>query len=95
MPVGENAANMAIVMTDLSRLAGYLKQRKLNTVFVTGLATDFCVGWTAIAARRFGFETYVIEDACRGIDVQGSLAKAWAAMAKAGVNRIKSGDIAV
>src|ERR1700674_213108 len=70
-------------------LAGYLKQRKLNTVFVTGLATDFCVGWTAIDARRFGFETYVIEDACRGIDVQGSLAKAWAAMAKAGVNRIK------
>jgi nicotinamidase/pyrazinamidase len=76
-------------------LAGYLKQRKLSTVFVTGLATDFCVGWTAIDARRFGFETYVIEDACRGIDVQGSLAKAWAAMAKAGVNRIKSGDIAV
>jgi len=38
-------------------LAGYLKQRRLNTVFVTGLATDFCVGWTAIDARRFGFET--------------------------------------
>jgi nicotinamidase/pyrazinamidase len=76
-------------------LAGYLKQRRLDTVFVTGLATDFCVGWTAIDARRSGFETYVVEDACRGIDVQGSLAKAWAAMAKAGVNRIKSDDIAV
>ncbi|MBV8791292.1 MAG: bifunctional nicotinamidase/pyrazinamidase [Pseudolabrys sp.] len=75
-------------------LSGYLKQRKLDTVFVTGLATDFCVGWTAIDARRAGFEVYVIEDACRGIDVQGSLAKAWAAMAKAGVNRIKSDDIA-
>jgi nicotinamidase/pyrazinamidase len=76
-------------------LAGYLKQRGLNTVFVTGLATDFCVGWTAIDARRSGFATYVIEDACRGIDVQGSLAKAWTAMAQVGVNRIKSSDIAV
>ena len=75
-------------------LAGYLKQRGLSKVFVTGLATDFCVGWTAIDARRSGFETYVVEDACRGIDVQGSLAKAWAAMAKAGVKRIMSGDIA-
>ena len=46
-------------------------------------------------ARKAGFETYVIEDACRGIDTQGSLAKAWADMAKAGVKRIQSGDIAV
>jgi nicotinamidase/pyrazinamidase len=76
-------------------LAAYLEQRKLSKVFVVGLATDFCVGWTAIDARRSGFETYVIEDACRGIDVHGSLAKAWAAMAKAGVKRIKSDDIAV
>jgi nicotinamidase/pyrazinamidase len=76
-------------------LGGYLKQRGLSTVFVTGLATDFCVGWTAIDARRSGFETYVIEDACRGIDVNGSLAKAWAVMEKVGVKRIKSGDIAV
>jgi nicotinamidase/pyrazinamidase len=76
-------------------LAGYLKQRGLSKVFAAGLATDFCVGWTAIDARRSGFETYVIEDACRGIDVQGSLAKAWAEMTKAGVKRIQSGDIAV
>jgi nicotinamidase/pyrazinamidase len=53
------------------------------------------VGWTAIDAARVGFETYVVEDACRGIDVQGSLAKAWAAMADAGVRRIQSDDIAV
>jgi len=45
-------------------------------------------------ARRFGFTTYVIEDACRGIDIQGSLAAAWAAMEKAGVKRIKSEDLA-
>ena len=76
-------------------LAGYLKHRGLKSVFVTGLATDFCVGWTAIDARRSGFETYVVEDACRAIDVNGSLAAAWVAMAKAGVHRIKLEDIKV
>jgi nicotinamidase/pyrazinamidase len=76
-------------------LAGYLKARKIKRVFVAGLATDFCVAWTAIDARKAGFETYVIEDACRGIDAQGSLAKAWADMAKAGVKRIQSGEITV
>jgi nicotinamidase/pyrazinamidase len=76
-------------------LAAYLKARKVKRLFVTGLATDFCVAWTALDARKAGFETYVVEDACRGIDTQGSLAKAWADMAKAGVKRIQSGDIAV
>jgi nicotinamidase/pyrazinamidase len=76
-------------------LAAYLKARKVKRLFVTGLATDFCVAWTALDARKAGFQTYVVEDACRGIDTQGSLAKAWADMAKAGVKRIQSGDIAV
>src|SRR5437868_3016343 len=76
-------------------LAAYLRARKIKRVFVAGLATDFCVAWTAIDARKAGFETYVIEDACRGIDAQGSLAKAWADMAKAGVKRIQSSEIAV
>jgi nicotinamidase/pyrazinamidase len=75
-------------------LAAYLKARQLKKVFVAGLATDFCVAWTALDARKAGFETYVVEDACRGIDADGSLAKAWADMAKAGINRIQSGDIA-
>jgi nicotinamidase/pyrazinamidase len=75
-------------------LSSYLKARKLHRVFVAGLATDFCVAWTAMDARKAGFETYVIEDACRGIDTQGSLAKAWTDMTKAGVRRIQSGDIA-
>ena len=75
-------------------LGGYLKERAINKVFVAGLATDFCVAWTAMDARRSGFETYVIEDASRGIDTQGSLAKAWAAMEQAGVKRIKSADVA-
>ena len=75
-------------------LAAWLKARKLKRLFVAGLATDFCVAWTAIDARKAGFEAWVIEDACRGIDTQGSLAKAWADMAKAGVKRIQSADIA-
>ena len=76
-------------------LAGYLKERGIDTVFVTGLATDFCVAWTAVDARNAGLNTYVVEDACRGIDVGGSLAKAWADMTEAGVKRIQSSDLAV
>ena len=74
-------------------LAAYLKSRKVKRLFLAGLATDFCVAWSAIDARKAGFETYVVEDACRGIDTQGSLAKAWADMTKAGVKRIQSADI--
>jgi len=75
-------------------LAGYLKARGIETVFVTGLATDFCVAWTALDARKLGFTTYVIEDATRAIDLNGSLAAAWKQMADAGVKRIQSSDIA-
>ena len=74
-------------------LAGYLKERGITTVFVTGLATDFCVAWTAMDARKLGFTTYVIEDATRAIDLKGSLAAAWKQMADAGVKRIQSGDV--
>jgi len=76
-------------------LAAYLKARNLQRLFIAGLATDFCVAWTAMDARKAGFEAYVVEDACRGIDTQGSLAKAWAEMEKAGFKRIRSTDIAV
>lgn len=76
-------------------LAGYLKQRGIKTVFVTGLATDFCVAWTALDARKAGFEAYVIEDATRAIDLDGSLAKAWKEMQAKGVKRIQSADIDV
>ena len=74
-------------------LAGYLKQRGINTVFVTGLATDFCVAWTAMDARKLGFQVYVIEDATRAIDLNGSLAAAWKQMAAKGVKRIQSADV--
>ena len=76
-------------------LAGYLKQRGIKTVFVSGLATDFCVAWTAMDARKLGFDTYVIEDAARGIDLNGSLAAAWKQMIAKGVKRIQSSDIAL
>lgn len=66
-------------------LTGYLRERGLSEVFVVGLATDFCVAWTAIDARRQGFATTVIEEGCRAIDTGGSLAAAHRAMAEAGV----------
>ena len=75
-------------------LTGYLKERGIKTVFVTGLATDFCVAWTAMDARKAGFETYVVEDATRAIDLNGSLAAAWKQMTAKGVKRIQSGDVA-
>jgi nicotinamidase/pyrazinamidase len=74
-------------------LAGYLKARGIKTVFITGLATDFCVAWTAMDARKLGFEVYVVEDATRGIDLNGSLAAAWKSMTAKGVKRIQSTDI--
>lgn len=74
-------------------LAGYLKERGIGRLFVTGLATDFCVAWTALDARKAGFTTYVIEDACRGIDIDGSVAAAWRTLTAHGVARIQSADI--
>ena len=66
-------------------LAGYLDDRAVARVFVVGLATDFCVAWTALDARRAGFEVVVLEDACRAIDMAGSLEKSCSEMRAAGV----------
>jgi nicotinamidase/pyrazinamidase len=74
-------------------LQAYLEQRGIRRLFLTGLATDFCVAWTALDARAAGFSTYVIDDACRGIDLHGSLAAAWKEMLAHGVIRIHSTDI--
>jgi nicotinamidase/pyrazinamidase len=71
-------------------LDGYLKSRGVKRVFCAGLATDFCVAWSAMDARRFGFQAVVIDDACRAIDTGGSLAAAWQGMKRAGVRRISS-----
>jgi len=74
-------------------LAGYLRERGLTRLFLAGLATDFCVSYSAIDARRHGFSVVVIEDGCRGIDLAGSLAAAMRAVAAAGVERLTSDAI--
>jgi len=60
----------------------------LKRVFLAGLATDYCVYYSAVDARREGFDAIVIEAGCRAIDLAGSLAAAWAGMAEAGVRRV-------
>jgi nicotinamidase/pyrazinamidase len=79
--------------TTRTGLAGYLHERAFARIFIAGLATDFCVAWSAIDARAAGFEALVIEDACRAIDTGGSLAAAWEALRAAGVGRIVSSDV--
>ena len=74
-------------------LAGYLRDLGIARVFVAGLATDFCAAWTAIDAAAAGFETYLIEDATRGIDAGGSMARAFADMDAAGVRRIAMSEV--
>jgi len=74
-------------------LDGYLRSRGVKRVYCVGLATDFCVAWTALDARKLGFAAAVVEDACRAIDMQGSLVAAWEKMEKAGVKRIACADI--
>lgn len=74
-------------------LDGYLTSRGVRRVFCVGLATDFCVAWTALDARRFRFQAAVIEDACRAIDTEGSLVAAWKAMKEAGVRRLSSAAV--
>jgi nicotinamidase/pyrazinamidase len=77
----------------LTGLAGYLGERDVGRLYVVGLATDYCVGWTAIDGAAAGFDVTVIEDATRAIDLDGSLARAWSDMADAGVERVMSKDI--
>ena len=73
-------------------LAGYLRERGITRVVCVGLATDFCVAWSALDAVRLGFAAGVVEAACRAIDTPavpgGSLAKAFADMTAAGVERL-------
>ncbi|MGB1009124.1 MAG: bifunctional nicotinamidase/pyrazinamidase [Thiolinea sp.] len=66
-------------------LTGYLKERGIKRVFCCGLATDFCVRFSAEDAVKQGFETVVIEEACRAIDMDGSLAVAREAMMAKGI----------
>ncbi len=74
-------------------LLGYLRELGIRRVFCAGLATDFCVAWSALDARAAGLEVVVIEDACRAIDLDGSLAQAWQRMTDAGIARLQSRDV--
>lgn len=73
-------------------LGGWLRELDVRRVFLCGLATDFCVHYSAIDARRLGFEVVVLLDACRAIDLDGSLAAALDAMRKAGVALVETGS---
>ncbi len=74
-------------------LTDYLRRHGIYRVFLTGLALDVCVRYSALDARKDGFETYVIEDACRGLDKDGSLDEVKKAMTAAGAQLITSADI--
>jgi nicotinamidase/pyrazinamidase len=78
--------------TTATGLAGYLRERGLTRVFLAGLAYDFCVGYSALDARRLGFAAIILRDACRAIDLNGSVEKIEAEFAEAGVKLTESGD---
>ncbi|MGA2232244.1 MAG: bifunctional nicotinamidase/pyrazinamidase [Tepidisphaeraceae bacterium] len=75
-------------------LGDYLHERGVGEVYIVGLATDYCVKFTALDAKQLGFETYLIEDACRGVDLKpGDVEGAVAEMRAAGVRVVRSGDV--
>ncbi len=76
-------------------LAGYLRERGFARVFLAGLAFDFCVRYSAEDAKREGFEAIVIEDACRGIDVDGSMAATRATFTTLGIRSVAAGELAM
>jgi nicotinamidase/pyrazinamidase len=79
--------------TTMTGLAGYLRERGFTRLYLAGLATDFCVAYSALDAAAAGFAAVVIEDACRAIDLDGSLAQAMTLMRAAGVSLTKAGEI--
>jgi nicotinamidase/pyrazinamidase len=74
-------------------LSGYLRERGLARIFLAGLAFDFCVRYSAEDARRLGLEVIVVKDACRGIDLAGSVAATRASFAERGVRCVGAGEV--
>ena len=74
-------------------LAGYLRERGMTRVFLAGLAFDFCVRYSAEDAHREGFAAIVIEDACRGIDVDGSVAATHALFKQLGIRCVNASEV--
>jgi nicotinamidase/pyrazinamidase len=75
-------------------LVGYLRERGLSRLFLAGLAFDFCVRYSAEDARREGFDAFVIEDACRAIDLEGSVAATRTSLAARGVPCLRTQEFA-
>ncbi|GIT54503.1 MAG: hypothetical protein Ct9H300mP16_16630 [Pseudomonadota bacterium] len=71
-------------------LAGYLRDRGFGKLYLAGLATDFCVLYSALDGRKEGFDVCLIEDACRGIDLDGSLDVALDQMKQADIQFVQS-----
>ncbi|KPA90223.1 MULTISPECIES: bifunctional nicotinamidase/pyrazinamidase [Pseudomonas] len=71
-------------------LAGYLRECGIDTLYLVGLALDYCVAWSALDARAAGFTTFLVPDACRAIDLDGSLKRAMGEMEAAGVQFVES-----
>lgn len=74
-------------------LNGYLRDQGVETVTIAGLATDFCVKFSALDAAKLGFKVTVVEDGCRAIDLDGSLAAAMAEMREAGITIARSDSL--
>ncbi|NGP88888.1 bifunctional nicotinamidase/pyrazinamidase [Fodinibius halophilus] len=74
-------------------LTGYLRERNIDTLYTVGLATDFCVKWSVIDGLKEGFNLYVVEDAVKGIDIEGSVGQAWSEMTEAGAQKITSQEL--
>ena len=74
-------------------LEGYLKTRKIKSIYLCGLALDFCVYFSAIDGVKLGFNVFVIEDACKAIDLDGSLDKSMSEMKAKGVHLVSSSNL--
>ncbi len=75
-------------------LGDYLKAQGVDEIYIAGLATDYCVKFSALDARRLGLKTSVVVDACRGVELQpGDVQRALEEMQQAGVQIVRSGDV--
>lgn len=79
--------------TTSTGLTGYLRERTIDTLYAVGLATDFCVKWSVLDGIKEGFDLHVVEDAVKGIDIDGSVEQAWSEMLDAGAEKVSSADL--
>ena len=74
-------------------LTGYLRNRNIDTLYAAGLATDFCVKWSVVDGLKEGFSVYVVQDAIKGIDIDGSVDQAMQAMKHNGAKFVESNEL--